>query len=176
MKKILIGFLTLFFMTAHAEAQRFLLSGGAGWMPSTFFRHINSLGGVNFSTAYPTYQVNFTWNINPKLLAAASAVYEYSTADGRIDMPPFSRYHQARYTYGGLLGLGHHWINRGYFALYSSIECGIIYSSIPSASFNLRAVMQIDPLGFRIGKKAGGFMELGYGIKGIISAGVFVRW
>jgi|GEM_PF-2998777 len=163
-------------MAAPAAAQRFSLSAGAGWMPSTFFRTMQSIGGVDFSTAYPTYNINFTWKINPNLLATASAIYEYSAADGRTDMPPFNYYHESRYTYGGLMGLTFNWGNRTWFTWYSSVECGMMGYSASSESPGLRGVTQICPIGLCVGKKAGGFMEIGYGIKGLFNAGAFLRW
>lgn len=179
MKKLLFISGILLLSSGIARAQHFSLSAGGGWMPATYFRDAGLAGSAGFETGYPTYNLNAFYNIDRNLFATASILFEHTRADGKIDGPPFTPYHEVRNTYGCLLGLGYSWISHRCFTFYSYIEGGLFCATIREEGYKEKqdnnAAIQINTLGFGFGNKIGGFLELGYGIKGIVNMGAFVK-
>ena len=66
------------------------------------------------------------------------------------------------------------------FQLYGQLGLGATFISIPGNSYSIEKVpffnFQVTPLGMRIGKDYAGFLEFGYGYKGIINAGFSARF
>ena len=66
------------------------------------------------------------------------------------------------------------------FQLYGQLGLGATFISIPGNSYGIEKVpffnLQVTPFGMRIGKDYAGFMEFGYGYKGIINAGFSARF
>jgi len=77
----------------------------------------------------------------------------------------------------------YNYISRGYFRLYSGVGAGITSytekyepnsgskEKNTAGHFNF----QVSPIGVKLGNRIGGMAELGFGYKGLFSAGLFVR-
>jgi hypothetical protein len=66
----------------------------------------------------------------------------------------------------GYLGIGYSiLLDRNYF---TTVDPGLPFGDKIQNHFN----MHITPIGMRLGKKFGGFLEIGLGYKGLINAGV----
>ncbi|MDR0790173.1 MAG: hypothetical protein LBO06_05220 [Bacteroidales bacterium] len=69
------------------------------------------------------------------------------------------------------------YVYRPVWQLYGLIGAGATIAIVSNSDFPSLGFfnMHISPLGLRVGKDIGGFIEFGYGYKGIINAGVSVR-
>lgn len=86
----------------------------------------------------------------------------------------------------------YYYLRRGPLRIYSMAGIGThFYQQLTSFNYNLNgttvildsrdertigATYQVSPLGIRYGRRLGGFLEAGYGYKGIVNAGVALRF
>jgi len=87
------------------------------------------------------------------------------------------------FTYSLMPRMDFYYINKGIFSMYSGFAVGVSYFSCHS-KFNDQAdqtvtnvswAYQINALGIRLGKKVGGFIELGFGYQGIVNLGISAK-
>ena len=76
-----------------------------------------------------------------------------------------------------------YYINKGLFTLYSGLEvvCTLgVYSDRSGTSnqnsFGSTFAFQLNTIGMRIGKEIGGYMEFGFGFRGIVNFGISGRF
>jgi opacity protein-like surface antigen len=162
---------------------------------STFFMEMASLTEIivtlglvqdNINITNPTGVVSFTYlyNFNKLIALGGSLGYEYASGyltnskgitTGNIYMNFANLAVECDFTYRvwenvklyGMVGLAATWLNANYS--YSDPSHGnlIISSVIPN--------LQVTPFGIRFGKQVGGFMEIGFGYKGWVNAGLSVK-
>lgn len=79
----------------------------------------------------------------------------------------------------------YHYLNREKLQLYGNIGLGVLNYSIKedkdvgSEAFDenyTSFAFQVNPIGLRVGKRIGGFAELGFGFKGIINIGASMKF
>lgn len=63
---------------------------------------------------------------------------------------------------------------------YGSASVGVIFAQTSYKNMNTRGnntgfAFQVNPVGIRVGKKLGGFLEAGFGYKGLINAGLSLK-
>lgn len=86
--------------------------------------------------------------------------------------------------YGLMVGINYHWIGDAVVEIYSGLQAGGCfqhtdqsYISGEKASDNsFLFAFQVTPIGLRVGKAFGGFIEAGVGYKGILDAGLDLRF
>ena len=141
--------------------------------------HMHWFGPVHISY---NYYLILNWDIG------IAAVYEYQKHDITVIIPDaFGKHHiyqQTLLTF--LLHTHYHWLQKGIFDLYSGGEAGLSmnrkkdirndFTITKSEASQTNFAYQVTPLGLRIGRKLGGYLELGYGYKGLISAGISYRF
>lgn len=78
-----------------------------------------------------------------------------------------------------LPGFEYHYFNRKIVQLYSGIQLGVyvknkklIDNRQTIKQKNVGFAFQVDALGVRVGKKIGGFVEIGFGFNGIVKVGI----
>jgi hypothetical protein len=76
-----------------------------------------------------------------------------------------------------------YYFNKGYFSLYSGLEVGASFDLYSDRSGNtnanttgVSAAFHVNAIGMRIGKEIGGFMEFGFGYRGIMNFGISGRF
>ena len=76
-----------------------------------------------------------------------------------------------------------YYINKGLFSLYSGLEAGCtlgVYSDRSGTSnqnsFGSTFAFQLNTIGMRIGKEIGGYMEFGFGFRGMVNFGISGRF
>lgn len=86
--------------------------------------------------------------------------------------------------YSGMIGVNYHWIADAFIELYSGLQLGASYvksrqdyvGGTEATDNIIFPAFQITGLGLRVGKKFGGFAEAGFGNKGILNAGLDLRF
>jgi hypothetical protein len=136
-----------------------------------------SLPKLDFSNAYT---VTYRYQVHRRLaLALVSGFTRHTTYSTYYTESPdlyksrsFFNAFETRFTYS----------DGQYVQLYGITGLGILlvrtkHRIIPSETKTYGwPTCQLTPLGMRIGKKFGGFAELGYGYKGIVNLGVSARF
>jgi len=75
------------------------------------------------------------------------------------------------------------YLNKGAFSMYSGIEVGAAFifwtdkkGNTTDTDFGVSPAFHINAFGIRIGKDIGGFMEWGYGFRGVFNFGVSAKF
>ena len=127
----------------------------------------------------PTVGVRYMRTISPVITAGCAlhysafirnAVREADNATSKQNCNNIALSAEIRFTY----------LRRGILKMYGSVGLGVSYWNIveknvepqhgPFFNFN------ISPLGLRIGRQVGGFVELGLGYRGLVAAGFDIRF
>lgn len=93
---------------------------------------------------------------------------------------PGRHYTYNTFQYGLGLGMGYNWLRSGILNLSSGAEVGICFytsrqDELPAWTTR-EATYQIDVARLRLGKKVGGFVHIGYGIRGMLGFGIDCRF
>jgi len=75
------------------------------------------------------------------------------------------------------------YLNKGVFSMYSGIEVGAAFifwtdktGNATTTDFGVSPAFHINAFGIRIGKEIGGYMEWGYGFRGVFNFGVSAKF
>lgn len=118
----------------------------------------------------------FMWGITAGASNSKSEIYNVGQYEGELKRQFFTLAIEWEYRY----------VNQGPVQVYSGLGLGFTYatesltpppeSSKSESTGNISNIAyQANAVGVRIGKKYGGFVELGYGYKGIINVGFSVQ-
>ena len=173
MKKLLLSIVLLAMAgTASVSARDTEVSVGYGAMPAmtslpvyhNHWHNLDNWGAMNFTIDH---------KFAPNLWMGLSYTYSSSDSDTALD----GRY--GKVTWHGLMAnLRYEWLHRGPVTLYSHVGIGALveyYSPSWEDSYNhTNMAFQVSPIGFQadVCRNAGLFVEAGYGVQGIIKAGV----
>ena len=71
-----------------------------------------------------------------------------------------------------------HYMNRPYCQIYGMLGLGVTIANIPKSEIRTWAVpnFHVAPFGVRVGRNYGGFLELGWGYKGILNVGFSAKF
>lgn len=132
------------------------------------------------------FHLNYNFYLQPRWDIGVSVVYELQKHSQVLDRPVLLgavKYNDAYYSL--LLGSRYHWLQQGVIDLYSGGDLGYSYAHrgvkeqtgvIQFSGKNSGGLAyQVTPIGMRIGKTFNGFIELGYGYKGLLVLGLAVR-
>ncbi|MDD4847531.1 MAG: hypothetical protein PHR53_02015 [Bacteroidales bacterium] len=123
---------------------------------------IDVIGAIFGSVLVPSVSVSYDYRIN-KLLAV-----------GGLVSSDFEWFHSA------MVKMKFYYIANPKFSFYGDLGLGVTLSV--NQFTNTKATPQlfpnfgVYPIGVKFGKKAGGFVELGYGYKGFMNFGGFVKF
>ena len=180
----------------HSQSRRNELRLGVGIFSTSQF--IDAFSDVIISTI-PTgttvqngssigaWQAGYRYLLTDRWAVGGSFIFDYETADairnisgfGDTKIGDFKRFH---YTLGAEADFSY--IAREKFAFYSSLGIGAtLYhqtyrqegATNTDSDDLIHFNFQVTPIGLKFGNVWGGFLELGFGYKGIISLGLFCR-
>lgn len=185
---LFISFLTFFIGLKSVNAQEvsvekneIRVSVSDGFYLSTlddFLSKLNSIDRGDYKykdSAYGMLHLNYQRRISDKIKMGVEVAYmrlEYQNKrDKRISRTSnyFAVAPQFEYSY----------IKRNFFELYGNAFAGV---GRHSETVNKETVStygayyQLNPIGIRVGKKLGGFLEAGFGIGGFVNFGVSYRF
>lgn len=173
----------------HAQSKA-ELKIGAGIASRPFLKniiHFSNFGaGGNDNTSYGTYHIEFLYKVLPKVKIGVAAVAEWSKNDVTGSGPDFWHKHKVyndidATVLGTIQAL---YITKPILELYSAASLGptMRFRKILRNDFGgneeakkVSVAYHFTAIGLKIGKKIGGFAELGYGYKGILCGGVYMR-
>lgn len=172
MKKILFIIMCAMLGVASATARDTEVSVSYGAMPAmkslgVYHNHWNDMdcwGAVNATIDH---------RFAPGLWIGLNYTYSSADSDTALD----GRYGKVTW-HGLMVNVRYHWLSRGPLTLYSHVGIGALveyYSPSWEDSYNrTNMAFQVSPLGLQIDflPNAGVFAEAGYGVQGIIKAGL----
>ncbi|GHT07075.1 hypothetical protein FACS189440_01180 [Bacteroidia bacterium] len=136
--------------------------------------YVTTAGDYNWFTPFISYQYAFS----KRFSLGGTFAFDYNTLKVSNHDTPVGNYKRYYSTFSleGVLN----YMNNGNSRLYGLLGGGVTVTSIPDNKEKINNLVypnfQISPIGYKFGDKIGGFVELGYGYKGFINAGVFTRF
>lgn len=138
--------------------------------------HYSSMGTLFISYRHIFKNELFLWGITAGMSNSKSEIYNVGQYEGELKRQFYTFAFEWNYRY----------VNQGPIQVYSGIGIGYSYatetltpppemSNNPNTSNISSIAYQINAVGVRLGKKYAGFIELGYGYKGIINIGFSVQ-
>lgn len=132
----------------------------------------SSFGTLFFSYRHVFKNELFLWGITAGYSSSKSKIYNVGQFEGDL----------SRTFYTVALEWEYRYVNQGPIQVYSGLGLGFTYATeelapppemtTTSSTGNISNIAyQVNAVGIRLGKKYAGFVELGYGYKGIINAG-----
>lgn len=136
----------------------------------------SSMGAIFITYRHIFKNELFLWGITAGVSNSKSEIYNVGQYEGEL----------TRQFYTFAIELNYRYVNQGPIQVYSGIGVGFTYGTetlIPppemltiATTNNISNIAyQINAVGVRLGKKYAGFIELGYGYKGIINVGFSVQ-
>lgn len=133
--------------------------------------HLKGYGALFINYKRITKGGLFLWGVSAGMDRNSSQIFWVGQEIGTLERQYYTFAFQCDYRY----------VNSGMVQMYSGIGLGYAYvkesldpsneeQSVTHNSFNDFAY-QINLIGLRLGRKYGGFLELGYGYKGIVNLG-----
>jgi hypothetical protein len=151
------------------------------WLSDDGMLHDRSYSG--------TFHISYNYFFNKHRSIGFSYMFEqqkyiYSNSNNPSDR---LRTFYTHYYHSTMLRYTEYWIQAPFISLYSSLGFGVNYTRIkntldehlPFVQLNENKntlAYQITPIGIRIGKRIGGYAEVGYGYKGIVCGGLSYRF
>jgi len=136
----------------------------------------SSIGTIFFTYRHIFKNELFMWGITAGMSNSKSEIYNVGQFEGELKRQFYTVAIEWEYRY----------VNQGPVQVYSGLGLGFTYatetltpppeSSKSESTDNISNIAyQVNVAGVRLGKKYGGFVELGYGYKGIINVGFSVQ-
>lgn len=135
--------------------------------------HYSGSGTFAFSYRKITGSEKYLWGVSLGYNQSKASVFYLGQEVGELN----------RQFYTVVVDFAYRYINRGILQIYSGADVGYQFGSetltapadsgLPDGSGTLnRIAWQANVMGIRVGKNIAGFMEFGYGYKGIINLGI----
>ncbi len=183
-KYIFVLLFVLIAAFAHSQEQGTMdFNVSAGILSSNFFidftadvlTGVFTFGQSNFKTRYiPVLNAAFKYAVMNNWFVNAGFTYEYAKKQ-LLDNNGGVLDNQIHNYYNFAIGTEYHYINSDIIQIYSGAAIAYtlhMYESNKGPN-NLSYVnFQLDAFGLRIGKSLAGFLELGFGYKGILILGI----
>lgn len=124
------------------------------------------------------WSITYKYHVSERLAVGASSVYNPQPDRWIPDFATDDRWRRRSMTTVGEATL--FWAKAKDFQFYGTGGAGFfvkqssLYDTQTTNEFGL--TFQVSPVGLRIGKRVGVFMELGYGYKGIFNGGLSIRF
>ncbi|MDR3308811.1 MAG: hypothetical protein LBS80_02525 [Tannerella sp.] len=145
---------------------------------------INITGDAKFEehTASPVYHLGYKYYLSRKIGLGATLTAGTEKAKGMIS----NQYDgELKRFYSNIaIESSFNYVNTEYVKVYALAGVGLLYLQQAYTPQNEKkkeqslctADFQITPIGVKVGKTAGCYLEAGFGYKGIVSCGVFYRF
>jgi hypothetical protein len=136
--------------------------------------YVTTAGNYSWLTPFISYQYAFSRRFS----LGGTFAFDYNTLKISNHDTPVGNYKRYYSTFAveGVLN----YMNNGNSRLYGLLGGGVTVTSIPDNTEKINNFVypnfQLSPIGYKFGDKIGGFVELGYGYKGFINAGIFTRF
>ncbi|RUT72211.1 hypothetical protein D0817_00910 [Flavobacterium cupreum] len=146
---------------------------------------VSGLSGVKYKDAknktIGMFEAGYRYNINERLKIGGDLSYLKSEDTFKASTANAKSVTRNTNYLMGLATVEFSYIRTSLLNFYGSGGLGIISGSIKEtggsySSNEVGFAYQINPAGLRVGKKLGAFVELGYGYKGIATAGINYRF
>jgi hypothetical protein len=136
--------------------------------------YVTTAGDYNWFTPFISYQYAFS----KRFSLGGTFAFDYNT----LKLSNYDTFvgNYKRYYFTFAVEGVFNYMNNGNSRLYGLLGGGVTVTSIPDNKEKINNFVypnfQFSPIGYKFGDKIGGFVELGYGYKGFINAGVFTRF
>jgi hypothetical protein len=138
--------------------------------------HYSCMGTIFITYRHIFKNELFLWGITAGMSNSKSEIYNVGQYEGELK----------RQFYTFAIEWDYRYVNQGLIQVYSGLGLGFTYAtekltpppetSTNSSNGNISSIAyQLNAVGVRLGKKYSGFIELGYGYKGIINVGFSVQ-
>lgn len=137
--------------------------------------HYNGSGSVGITYRHMLRNENILWGISAGMSNASWEIYNIGMNEGSLE----------RNYYTVAIDWQYRWRNQGVIQMYSGLDLGVTYcqetftpteSGAASTKSNfIQLGYQVNAIGARFGKKFGGYVEFGYGYKGIVNFGLSLQ-
>lgn len=134
------------------------------------------------STDIGEFHLGYKYSMTERFGLGSIFSFNYGYADGAVNSIKTGEF--KRYFYTIAVEGDFKYIDNPNFKLYSLLGLGVTYyhqnykeigSNGTEKNDELYFNFQITPIGVKFGNRIGGFVEAGFGYRGILSAGLFVR-
>ena len=132
-------------------------------------------GAVGLTYRHMFKNENILWGISAGMSNASWEIYNFGINEGNLK----------RNYYTVAIDWQYRWRNQGVIQIYSGLDLGVSYCqetytpteavAASTKSNFIQLGYQLNAIGARFGKKFGGYVEFGYGYKGIINLGFSVQ-
>lgn len=136
-------------------------------------------GGKSFGSIH----VNYKYRLHERISAGGTFAYDYSSANAVLNHYPIGSFNMTHYTLAA--EADYTYLNFKYFKMYALAGIGgTLYdmdymdgvnSNKDDDNTSLHFTFQLTPIGLKFGDTFGGFLEIGFGYRGIFNAGLFIR-
>ena len=194
MKKIIIA--ALFIVTLpfglSAQVNRHEINAGVGLFTTSeivdIFADVLTTGLTNGayrssnSTYTGAFHLGYKYRLSDRISAGATVLYEHSKSDALLNDEEKGEFKNNYYTLAA--EMDYRYLSKGNLSLYGTLGAGATLYAQKYAANNgdkdsndtVHFNFQVTPIGIKYGSKIGVFMEAGFGYKGILSAGAFIRF
>lgn len=122
--------------------------------------------------------ITYKYHVSERLAVGGSTVYNARAEETLPDFFTDSRWRRRAVSNAGEITL--FWAKQPAFQFYSTFGAGFFVRRSTfyeaQAKTNFGYTMQASPVGIRVGNKVAGFMEMGFGYKGFLNAGLSMRF
>ncbi len=185
---ILSGILQI---AGFAQNKRHEIVAGYGMASHQTFKEITvnlavtilTVGNVNtvYQSGSGTFYLGYRYHISKHFSMGIDAAYQSILEEVRNSDERVGNLKRKYITTTALTNISY--INRPAFQLYSTISAGYIqgkayYTPVEGEDESMTDGFfgfQVNPVGIRFGRTFGGFVELGYGYKGVLNFGLSVK-
>jgi hypothetical protein len=193
MKKLISGLvlLCIFYSVTFAQNKKHEIVAGYGMASHQTFKEITvnlavtlaTVGYVNtvYQNGSGTFYLGYRYHLTKGIHLGIDAAYQKINEDVKNQEELIGKLKREYFTLSAISNFSY--INKPAFQMYSTLSLGYIqgngyYTPIEgekdSESTGLFG-FQVNALGFRFGQNIGGFVEIGYGYKGILNFGLSVK-
>jgi hypothetical protein len=134
--------------------------------------------------SYGSMHLGYKYHSSRIFAVGGFAAYDYAKSKGFLNGNETGRFYKTHYTFALEAELTY--LPLGGFNMYALAGIGETFyhlnyknnsdKRMNDSDTNLYTTFQITPIGVRIGRNAGAFLELGFGYRGILNAGLFARF
>lgn len=189
MKNKILLFTVMTCLISQAYGQRHELSAGAGILSRPFIKENRPFtkkynGSSDNDQHFGAFQLNYRYKVCQYYSIGLSVVYEQQKHDISSGYPGMENKHHI-YTdhyFSLMVSNRYAWMQTRWVNLSSSLDLGACLPGRDNSAdyenefTRTRFAYQITPFSIRVGKRWGGYAEIGYGYKGILSAGFSYRF
>ncbi|MCD6597810.1 MAG: outer membrane beta-barrel protein, partial [Bacteroidales bacterium] len=177
--------------STFAQNKRHEIVAGYGMASHQTFKEITvnlavtifTVGNVNtvYQSGSGTFYLGYRYHLSKHFSMGIDAAYQSILEEVRNSDERVGNLKRKYITASALTNISY--INRPAFQLYSTISAGYIqgkgnYTPVEGEEESMTDGFfgfQVNPVGIRFGRTVGGFVELGYGYKGVLNFGLSVK-